>query len=99
MTQFEVTLSSMSQASANIRTYGEEFQTTADELKAATENLTTSSEGWNSEASEIFNSNIADAHRWMTEMSKLVAEYSENLEKAREKYETTDVNAAKHFSK
>lgn len=99
MAQFDVTLSSMEEAANNIRTHSEEFKTTADELKTATENLTTSSEGWDSEASKIFNDNIAEAHRWMTEMSGVVEEFAAMLDKSREAYETADLTSAKNFSK
>lgn len=99
MPKFDVTLSSMTEAATNIRNHGEEFKTAADELKTATENLTTSSEGWSSEASQIFNENIAEAHQWMTEMSAIVEEYSQMLEKARDTYENADITSAKNFSK
>lgn len=97
MAEFDVTLSSMTEAAGNIRTYCDEFQSTADELKSATETLTTSSDGWNSEASQIFNENIVEAHRWLTEMANLVNEYAATLDKARDTYETADVTAAKNF--
>lgn len=97
MAEFDVTISSMTDAASNIRTYCEEFKTTADELKQATNTLTTSSDGWDSEASKIFNDNIEEAHRWMSEMSAIVDEYAAMLDKAAETYTDADQASAKNF--
>lgn len=97
MAEFDVTISSMSEAANNIRTYCDDFKSTADELKQATETLTTSSDGWDSEASKIFNENIVEAHRWMSEMGAIIDEYAAMLDKAVETYQSADQASAKNF--
>ena len=97
MAEFDVTLSSLTEASGNMRSYCEEFKVAADELKVATENLTSASDGWNGEASQIFNENIVEAHRWLTEMSVLVDEYAATLDKTHDIYQEADESAAKGF--
>ena len=97
MAEFDVTLSSMTEAATNIRTYCDDFKSTADELKQATETLTTSSDGWDSEASKIFNENIGEAHRWMSEMAAIIDEYAAMLDKAAQTYQDADQASAKNF--
>ena len=97
MAEFEVVLSNMSESAGKIREYCENFKTTADELKSATETLTTSADGWSSEASQMFNENIAQAHQWLTQMSELVNEFAAALDKSRETYQSADETSAKQF--
>ena len=99
MAEFEVVLSSMTDTAGKVRQYCEDFRTAANELKDATAELTSSAEGWNGEASQIFNENIVQANTWMTEMSALVDEFAAALDKARETYQTADETSAKQFSK
>ena len=97
MAEFEVVLSNMTESASKIREYCENFRTAADELKSATETLTTSADGWSSEASQIFNENIGQAHQWMTQMSEIVNEFATALDKSREAYQTADETSAKQF--
>ncbi|MBO4886251.1 MAG: WXG100 family type VII secretion target [Clostridia bacterium] len=97
MAEFEVVLSQMSEAAAEVKQHSQEYADAATNLKNLTNELTTSPEKWTSEASQIFNENIAQAHKWMLEMSDLLNEFGDALQKAREAYETADVNSSKFF--
>ncbi len=97
MAEFKVTLSEMTTASGNVRKYCQDFRDAADQLKNATQTLTTSADGWSSEASQIFNENIVQAHKWLTQMSDLVNQFAEAIDKSRDTYRTTDETAAKNF--
>lgn len=90
-------ISEMHESADSIRQYCEEFKETAAQLKAATDTLTQDSEGWQSEASEIFNANITDAKRWMDEIAAVVDEFAAAIDEAAEKYVDTDAQAAQGF--
>lgn len=97
MAEFEATLSEMTQSASKIREYCQNFKDTADQLKSATETLTTSADGWSSEASQMFNANIQEAHKWLTQMSDLINEYAQAIDQSRETYQTADETSAKAF--
>jgi uncharacterized protein YukE len=90
-------ISEMHESAESIRKYCEDFKETAQQLKQATDNLTQSADGWNSEASEIFNNNITDAKRWLDEIAAVVDEFSAAIDEAAEKYVETDAQAAQAF--
>lgn len=90
-------ISEMHESAESIRQYCEDFKTTATALKNATDTLTQDSEGWQSEASEIFNQNITDAKRWLDEIAAVVDEFSVAIDEAAEKYVDTDSQAAQSF--
>ena len=97
MAEFQVTLSEMTTASGNVRKYCQDFKDAADQLKSATQTLTTSADGWSSEASQIFNENIVEAHKWLTQMSELVNEFAQAIDQSRDTYRSADETAAKNF--
>lgn len=97
MAEFTVTLSEMTQSASKVREYCQNFKDAADKLKSATNELTSSSEGWDSEASKVFNENIEQAHKWLTQMSELVNEFAKAIDQSRETYQTTDETSAKLF--
>ena len=90
-------ISEMHESAESIRQYCQEFKDTANELKNATDALTQDSEGWQSEASEIFNANITDAKRWMDEIAAVVDEFSAAIDEAGNKYQETDAQASQSF--
>lgn len=90
-------ISEMHESAESIRQYCQEFKETANQLKSATDTLTQDSEGWQSEASEIFNANITDAKRWLDEIATVVEEFSAAIDEAGEKYTETDSEAAQGF--
>ena len=90
-------ISEMHESAESIRQYCEEFKNTANQLKAATDQLTQDAEGWQSEASEIFNANITDAKRWMDEIAAVVDEVSAAIDAAGNKYQETDAQASQSF--
>ena len=97
MAEFELTASEMTSAAGKVKQYCQNFKETADQLKAATETLTTSADGWSAESSQIFNENIQEAHKWLTQMSELINQYAETIEQSRDLYVNGDEAAAKNF--
>jgi uncharacterized protein YukE len=90
-------INEMHESATSIREKCEQFKETANQLKAATDALTQDAEGWQSEASEIFNANITDAKRWMDEIAQVVVEFSTAIDDSAVKYVQTDAEAAKGF--
>ena len=98
MAKIDITsINEMHESAESIRKYCQDFKDAATALKAATDTLTQSSEGWQSEASEIFNANITDAKRWLDEIAAVVDEFSAAIDEAAEKYVETDSQAAQGF--
>lgn len=97
MAEFEVVLSQMTEAAGEIKQHSQEYADTATALKNLTNDLTMSPEKWSAESSQIFNDNIEAAHKWMLEMSELLNAFADAVQKARETYETADVNTSKFF--
>ena len=98
MPKIDITsISEMHESAESIRKYCQDFRDAAVALKASTDNLTQNSEGWQSEASEIFSANITDAKRWLDEMAAVVEEFSAAIDTAGEKYVDTDTQAAQSF--
>lgn len=95
MSEFNVTLSAMSSAAKNIGTYTNQFKSEADETYQAAKTL---GESWVGDASATFAENMEQLHRWMDEMVAVLETYSAMLNKSRDEYETTDVNAVRNFS-
>ena len=90
-------INEMYESAESIRQYCQEFKDAATALKTATDTLTQVAEGWQSEASEIFNANITDTKRWMDEIAAVVDEFSAAIDEAGEKYVDTDSQAAQGF--
>ena len=90
-------INEMHESATSIREKCENFKQTATQLKAATDARTQDAEGWQSEASEIFNANITDAKRWMDEIAAVVDEFAAAIDEAGEKYVDTDSQAAQGF--
>ena len=90
-------INEMHESATSIREKCEQFKETANALKAATDALTQDAEGWQSEASEIFNQNITDAKRWLDEIAQVVVEFSTAIDDSAVKYMQTDAEAAKGF--
>lgn len=90
-------ISEMHESAESIRQHCQEFKDAATQLKATTDELTQNSEGWQSEASEIFNANITDAKRWMDEIAAVVDEFAAAIDEAAERYVDTDAQAAQSF--
>lgn len=94
MAEFDVTLSAMETASANIKTYTQSFKEEADAVYSAAQNL---SEAWTGDASQTFVDNMEQLHRWMMEMSAVLDTYSAALNTAKGEYGTADEQSAKNF--
>lgn len=94
MAEFDVTLSAMQEAATNIRNYTEQFRDEAEQTYQAAQTL---SEGWVGDASQTFVDNMEQLHTWMNELVATLETYSAELEKSRDKYETTDISASKNF--
>ncbi len=94
MAEFDVTLSAMSSAASNIAKYTEEFAEQATQTYQAAQTL---SESWTGDASQEFINNMEQLNTWMKEMAAVLETYSAELNKARERYENSDVAAAKFF--
>lgn len=98
MAKIDITsISEMHETASSIRELCEDFKEQATQLKAATDNLTQSSEGWQSEASEIFNQNITDAKRWLDEIAEVVVEFANAIDTAGDKYVEMDSTASQGF--
>lgn len=96
MAEFDVTLSAMTDAANNIRTYTEQFKEEADQTYQAAQRL---SEGWVGDASQTFVDNMEQLHNWMNQMVDTLETYVEALNNSASKYEQTDVAAAKNFGR
>lgn len=90
-------ISEMHESAGNIRKYCEDFKQTAQQLQQATQTLTESSDGWQSEASQIFRENIDEAKRWMDEMAAVVDEFAAAIDLAGETYTEMDMTASQNF--
>ena len=96
MAEFDVTLSAMTEAANNIRNYTEQFR---DEAEQTYQAAVTLNDGWVGDASETFHENMEQLHSWMNEMVSTLETYYAALNAACDKYEETDVAAAKNFAK
>lgn len=94
MANFDVTLSALTDAAANIKSHTEEFKEQAEQTYQAAQTL---SEGWEGDASQTFVDNMQQLHNWMNQMAEVLNTYSAALDKAKETYETADMNSAKNF--
>lgn len=90
-------ISGIHESANDIRKQCEQFKETAQQLKTATDTLTQSADGWQSEASEIFNANITAAKTWLDEIATVVEEFAAALDVAADSYVETDSQAAQGF--
>lgn len=96
MAEFEVTLSSMTDAANNIRSQLEEFHTQAENTYNAARTL---SEGWEGDSYQEFVENMSHLHDWMGEMEDILTTYAQALDTAAQKYGEADKTSANAFNK
>lgn len=96
MANFDVTLSSLSEAAADIRAKTSDLMDEAQQTLQAAQAL---SEGWQGDAYEEFISNMQLLQNWMNEMGETLNNYATALDKAGETYSTADGNSASAFKK
>lgn len=94
MANFDVTLSALTQAASNIRQQTAEFKEQSQKTYQAAQTL---SEGWEGDSYQEFIDNMEQLHSWMDKMAETLDTYSAALDKAKDTYETADVESAKNF--
>lgn len=94
MASFDVTLSALTKAAADIRTQSAEFKQRAQETLQAAQTL---GDGWEGESYQEFINNMQDLQKWMQEMGEVMDTYAASLDKAKETYENADASAARNF--
>ena len=96
MPSFDVTLSALTKAAADIRTQTGDFKQRANETLQAAQTL---GEGWEGGAYQEFLTSVQDLQKWMSQMGEVLDTYSKALETAKQTYEQADAESAKGFGR
>lgn len=94
MAQFRIQISAVEQSASNIANLTEQFREEAAQTYQATKTL---GEGWKGEASDTFAENMEILNKWWNEMAATLDTYSQELLKAAQEYQETDISAAGFF--
>lgn len=94
MASFDVTLSALTKAAADINKSTAEFKQRANETLKAAQTL---GESWEGSSYQEFFNNMQELQKWMDQMGQVIETYSAALDKAKQTYENADTTAAKNF--